>query len=1665
MPETARAEIGRTSPDAPFQHASRAVVLFGLLSLVGTTLLVAAGAAATPPGTQIVNVATASASSGGSVITSTSNATVTPVAPPAILLGKRADPAGPLRPGDTIRYTLSIENASATDLTGVRLIDPLDPWIVTVSGLTNGEIENLAGPGRVTAGGTYDAASRTVRFNLPAVPAGFRGELSFMATLAGSIPDETAVRNVFTAVSNQDPNGITSPIVTTYVVSPSIDLILLAARDRVEVGEIVGFSLRVSNVSTSLPLTGASILFTLPEAFRYRTGTFRAGGRPSVEPAIDPRGRGLRIDAGDLAPGDDLEFTLAAVASAASRRGEVVAKATATALTPSGIPIQAGPRRATLHVLDGVIASEAVIAGRVFADADGNGRSSASEAGVPGVRLYLEDGTQVVTDVAGKYHFEGVRPGLHVLKLDPETAPRGLSPVEIGHRSSGSSGVQFLDLGGSELFRADFALRGSRSAMAAMRVDRMEYGLDGRTGAVVEPVLPLLLTSALFDPGSAALRPDAAGIIESFAEMIRDGGALEGGLNVSSISVEEEGDLQPDRRIALEAAIEKALHPGRVKGALPGTGFASRDPAPAGVVPAVGSDDGNASVAPAGGSVVAPAEKPPAIRSTEDLLKVLPAGLYLLSPRPGAVVDAERIDVDVAFVTGSGLRLTVNEQEIAEDRVGMRMETSRSAMSLHRYVGLDLRTGENVVAVEMEGSGGEAKRIEVRVDRVGQPARVIVYGQGGAQPADGRTAGLASVEVRDARGHAVSDGTLVTIDASAGAILGRDADSRTDGFQARTEQGRALVRLSPAGVSESRTITAAAGPARGSGEVRFGPYLRDWIVAGVGQAGWSGGGGSPLGGPGFTGDLSSSPDADARLAFYARGAVGGEGTLSLSYDSARERDETSLFRTQDPTRSFPVYGDGSAQSYDLESQGKLAVRWEQDRTMLMYGDFRTGLAAAELTRYDRTLSGGLVHVENPHVTIHAFGATTPQTSVRDAFPSDGSSGPYHLSRRPLVAYSERVIFEVRDRQHSEKILSTSTQNRFSDYDIDYTAGTILFRSSVPSQDEHFNPVTVVVTYETLDVSGSNLVAGGRIGYRPSSRFEWGNTVVHEQRGNDVFSLTGTDFTIRPWAGAAITAEYARASEGARDSGAVALRLNVAAGRSATIGAYLRDVPPDFSNPSMTGVSEIGTRKEGVELLATLPDGSRLAGEAFRQEQSVTGVDRQSASLGWMRTAGAVTFETGGRALTGTTEGTGEDGSSDLLRAGLRARLSSRFDAGVSRDQIVAGDTVSGFPTRTDLGAGYRFNDQVRGFIRHEIDEGEIRDTQRSMLGVEGSLNDRTTVESRYALEDAMTGERGYATLGVRTRFPLNDLWSADLRAERAETVLGDGVSDFSALSGAAEYLPGRSKFTSRYEVRFGEMETRHLLTAAGAIKLSPDLVLFTKQRMGLTEPTLGDGRLDADGLVGLAFRPLTADRFNWLGRLQATRGETLPGGATSLASAPFARSLLGVFELNYQPTGRWHLLGRYAGRYAGDTFAGTETRSYTEVWESRCLADVGKRFTAGLSARLLRQVSTETTLTGVGVESGFMVARDLWFVGGYNVTGFSDQRFPDGERRAQGPFVTLRFKFDETLFGGLTAREGGRETPSPIPDQASTGSRETNAVPADQGAASSTGAPSTSPGR
>ncbi len=78
----------------------------------------------------------------------------------------------------------------------------------------------------------------------------------------------------------------------------------------------------------------------------------------------------------------------------------------------------------------------------------------------------LEDGSYAVTDRDGRYHFEGVTPGTHVVQLDDMTLPadRAAADCARNSRSAGRAFSRFVDGRGGALKRVDFKLVAGRAA-------------------------------------------------------------------------------------------------------------------------------------------------------------------------------------------------------------------------------------------------------------------------------------------------------------------------------------------------------------------------------------------------------------------------------------------------------------------------------------------------------------------------------------------------------------------------------------------------------------------------------------------------------------------------------------------------------------------------------------------------------------------------------------------------------------------------------------------------------------------------------------------------------------------------------------------------------------------------------------------------------------------------------------------------------------------------------------------------------------------------------------------------------------------------------------------------------------------------------------------------
>ncbi|MCK5352734.1 DUF11 domain-containing protein, partial [bacterium] len=186
-----------------------------------------------------------------------------------------------------------------------------------------------------------------------------------------------------------------------------------AGKNTVSVGDYMTYTITVENTSGAT-VPGIVVTTDLPLGFRYESGSTVMGGVSSPDPLTSPDGRSLAFSVGDIPAGSTVSSTFVFRVGAGARPGKAVISnvASSGALVSNAV-------LTTIRVSEDLFRSRNVIMGRVLSGACGEGHTG----GVAGIRIFLEDGTYVVTDNRGRYHFEGVRSGTHVVQLDLETVP------------------------------------------------------------------------------------------------------------------------------------------------------------------------------------------------------------------------------------------------------------------------------------------------------------------------------------------------------------------------------------------------------------------------------------------------------------------------------------------------------------------------------------------------------------------------------------------------------------------------------------------------------------------------------------------------------------------------------------------------------------------------------------------------------------------------------------------------------------------------------------------------------------------------------------------------------------------------------------------------------------------------------------------------------------------------------------------------------------------------------------------------------------------------------------------------------------------------------------------------------------------------------------------
>ena len=833
-------------------------------------------------------------------------------------------------------------------------------------------------------------------------------------------------------------------------------------------------------------------------------------------------------------------------------------------------------------------------------------------------------------------------------------------------------------------------------------------------------------------------------------------------------------------------------------------------------------------------------------------------------------VDTTRIEI--AVPNDSEYSLSLNQLPLSSDKIGETSTDKRKNLKNVTFLAVDLDIGENVLELKVDESIIDRRTITVTGD-----VRRLTYSIFPEKPqADGKTPAYVLIHLRDAYGELIKENAYLKVFADKGDIFDIDEDRYTslpeEGFTVQAIAGRATFKLSPASTSEKRRVVVMLEDLELRFDVRFFPEKRPWIIAGgvEGTLRFS--------------DTKNSDDAlvefpadhsdegthfDTEAGFFAKGSVG-ELTLTAMYDSDRDKDEGVLLEQNTPSTEegefYPVYGDESEQYFETQSQDNLYLKIERDLSYALHGDFQTDFSQdLEYNVYRRTLHGQQINVEfEDNFRVNAIFSENAQSIIREEQPGRGISGPYFFRDGIPIEFSERILIETRDRNRSELIISQEEKRRFTDYTINYDEGWILFNEPVHEFDDAFNPIFVTMIYESERDGKEEPIYGVRAEKTLFKHLTLGGMVINEEHMIEDKSIAGVDLIYDDGDTFKFVAEYAK-TDGFEASTldatqGEALRLELDADHTDIhTRAWYVDIDDGFQNPSATNV--LNARKTyGVEVDYDFFTNSTITAEAYHEESEsretkVAGL-QAIHRLKWIELTGGLRWK---------EEMVTEDQVDDVQAiGGIKITPLEKLTLNLQHEQSFGGADTDNFPDRTVLGASYRFTQTTAFNIQHEFRQQREKDTALTTFGVDSQMEilPNTTGFMRYSIDDAISGARSASHLGLNHNWLVRDDFTLDFGGENVETIDGDDndEGDHMALHAGFQYLPQDEKYrlSGRYETRFGEVDTEHLFTLGGTVRLRQNTTILVRERFFESE------RTESDLLFGLAYRPVAKDRWNHL---------------------------------------------------------------------------------------------------------------------------------------------------------------------------------------------------------
>lgn len=1441
------------------------------------------------------------------------------------------------------------------------------------------------------------------------------------------------------------------------------------SKSQAEMGDQVDFELVLSN-RTGAAIGNIHFDDVLPAGFTYVKGTAMVDGTAIAEPVQQfnktTRRTSLSFSAGSANLADKGEMRLRyrlRIGVGVMNDSDAVNSAVASGLSSSAaLRLSSNVAQAKLRVSGGVFSNQGFAIGKVWADCNRNGTQEDPEPGVPGVRLYLENGNSVITDAFGRWSLYGLKPVTHVLRVDPSTLPKGSVLSVLSNRQSGEAHSRFLDVKNGELVRADFAIKGCEGPGLKADIERRKTAQTKN----VDEQLQALVTARLAIESRLVGTPDTRGLPAS--------GMVGGNTGVLNDSVS-----QPLLR--MPQGMGQGLGP-------------SGNPPPA--------TDSKAKVLTPEDLALLKTSRlnDPLLNrlvtfSTEPLEQVmdnLPAVTGFIELQDGDAVATEQINVRVSGPPQSSLRLQLNGSLVPDNRIGKKAMVPSTGLIAQEYIGVRLKAGVNELELQaMDEFGNVRQRVKIKVKAPGALARMRLTPVG-RLAADPLRPAQIKLQLTDSAGIPIMARTAVSLKAQGARWLNTDTHADETGVQIYVEGGETTLLIEPPGQPALVPVRLQAGAVSHSENLNFLPSLMPLqgvgVVEGVldlsrrGSIGLN----QPSAANAFEKELNSlsstsSKKGSGRTAFFFKGTILGDYLLTAAFDSDKTTKE-QLMRDVRPDDFYPVYGDSSQRGYDAQSAGRLYVRIDKDRSFLLLGDFNTASSGEvrQLSQYSRALSGLQHRYEDQSLRITSFVASTTATQQVEELPANGLSF-YNLSTvlGDIRAGSDKVELIVRDRSQPEIVLLRRTLTRMTDYSFEPITRSLQLVQALPSLDSNLNPQSLRVTYE-LDAGGNSYqVAGTDVQVKVADSIQLGTAAVKDQNPLNERELQAVTSLVRLGDHTALSAEVVQSRSDEKGSGGAA-RVTLRH-EGTDFKAQTQWVQTDKAFDNLSATTGAGRAEVTANAEYALNANNRLRAEGYvsrdnlavdpaSSERSNTGIAYHhqfnasvSAEAG-LRHGNSASNPSNGFAYSqvGNTASVGNASISNInssvtastptptASTSARARLSlkprhwPRLQAFVEAEQ----DLDSPERNALTMGGSFGLTDKTRlyaqrALVNHMDSFASIHGQQLSrfsMLGIESAYMEGGRLYNEY--RSPTTGWAQNAT-GVRNTFKLSEQWRMNASLEHIESLSNNGASTASPSTATASSLgldwgQGPWRMSSALENRNATTNHASLASLAVAKRIDNDMTLLARSmRTSNQDLTNSAHTKQLRQQVGMAYRPARADRWNILSRYEYRSQDIHQGSGDSQDPfrANMAHQSLGLStthivstHANWQINRGQQLSLHHAAKTTRLQDAASPSTYWAQMLHTRYTVDLNNDWDLGLQFGQLWGKDGVRQST-VGLETGYQVVPSLWVSAGHNLLGLQDADLAGQNYTSRGSYMRLRWKFDEAA---LQFGKVAEDPPSPL---------------------------------